>query len=234
MDDAELLSKLDLLRATMISVSTGGSRIDEVNSDFQETFRQVGAALDQRRIENTLPYNDLWQWYGKWSSELSGWASRRAYVANLFAPLISKVRSHNVIEAEPTGWKRVDRTLIDARENLMRAKNEEHFQTIGLLCREALITLAQEVFDPAKHPTEQGLKVSDTDFKRLIEAYIAVEMRGGAAEELRKHSRTALDLALRLQHQRTAAFRDAAICIEATSAVVNIIAIVSGRRDPAN
>ncbi|MER8800175.1 hypothetical protein [Mesorhizobium sp. M0998] len=74
--------------------------------------------------------------------------------------------------------------------------------------------------------------MSTTDYKRMIEAYVAVEMRGGAAEEVRKHARTALDLALRLQHQRTAGFRDAAICIEATSAVVGIIAIVSGRRDP--
>lgn len=66
----------------------------------------------------------------------------------------------------------------------------------------------------------------------MIEAFIAVELAGSAAEEARRHARTALDLALRLQHQRTATFRDAAICMEATASVVNIIAIVSGRRDP--
>jgi len=57
-------------------------------------------------------------------------------------------------------------------------------------------------------------------------------LAGGAAEATRRHARTALDLALCLQHQRTAAFRDAAICVEATAAVVNIVAIVSGQRDP--
>jgi hypothetical protein len=109
---------------------------------------------------------------------------------------------------------------------------EEHFQVVGLLCREALISVAQEVFDADRHPVLDGAKVSPTDFKRLIEAFIAVELAGSAAEEARRHARTALDLALRLQHQRTATFRDAAICMEATASVVNIIAIVSGRRDP--
>lgn len=232
MNDAELLATLDRMRSTMISVATGGPRIGMVNHEFQEDYRAVADALAEREIENPLPYGDLWQWYGKWSADLDGYASRRTYVADLFTPLIARVHSVRVSAAEPTGWARVDRTMLDARERLPRAKNEEQFQAIGLLCREALITLAQEVFDPAKHPTELGFRVSETDFKRMIEAYIAVEMRGSAAEELRRHARTALDLTLRLQHQRTAGFRDAAICIEATSAIINIIAIASGRRDP--
>ncbi len=216
----------------MISVATGGARIGMVNHEFQEEYRAVADALAERGIENPLPYGDLWQWYEKWSADIPGYAPRRAYVAELLAPLIARVRSARVSDSQPTGWERVDRTMQDARERLPRAKNEEHFQAIGLLCREALISLAQEVFDPAQHTAEPSVRVSSTDFKRMIEAYIMVEMRGGSAEELRKHARTALDLALRLQHQRTAGFRDAAICIEATSAVVNIIAIASGQRDP--
>jgi hypothetical protein len=41
-----------------------------------------------------------------------------------------------------------------------------------------------------------------------------------------------LDLANALQHRRTATFRDAAMCVEATTTVINVIAIVAGRRDP--
>lgn len=122
--------------------------------------------------------------------------------------------------------------LQDAQHQLGRAKTEEQFQAIGLLCREVLISLAQEVYDPIRHPTEPGVRVSSTDFKGLIEAFIAVELAGSAVEDVRKHARSALDLTLRLRHLRTANFRDAAICVEATSAVVVIIAIVSGRRDP--
>ena len=34
-----------------------------------------------------------------------------------------------------------------------------------------------------------------------------------------------------LQHHRTATFRQAALCAEATASVVNLVAIISGRRD---
>jgi hypothetical protein len=39
-------------------------------------------------------------------------------------------------------------------------------------------------------------------------------------------------LAVNLQHRRTATFRDAALCAEATRSVINVIALISGQRDP--
>lgn len=66
----------------------------------------------------------------------------------------------------------------------------------------------------------------------MLEAYISSELAGGSNEELRKHARAAFDLANALQHRRTATFRDAALCAEATTSIVNLIAIVSGKRDP--
>ena len=76
------------------------------------------------------------------------------------------------------------------------------------------------------------MEPSATDAKRMLDAYIAVELAGGANEASRRHAKSALDLANALQHQRTASFREAAMCVEATTAVVNVIAIVAGRRDP--
>ncbi|MER8592957.1 hypothetical protein NKH33_15275 [Mesorhizobium sp. M1182] len=111
MTDPELLALLDKLRAVMISVATGGARIGEVNNEFQEDYRTVADELRNREIENPLPYSDLWQWYGKWSADIAGYGPRRAYVADLFAPLISRVRASRVAETPPTGWARVDRTV---------------------------------------------------------------------------------------------------------------------------
>jgi hypothetical protein len=233
MTDAELLETLDKMRATMIAVATGGPRIPQVNGQFQQQCREVTEELASRGIEHKLPFGDLWEWYGRWSEDdLPTYASRRAYVAQLFEPITSSVRQIHHTQTEPTGWALVDRQMQEARNRLLQAKSEEQFQAVGLMCREALISLAQEVFDPSKHPTEPGVKVSATDYKRMIEAYIAITFAGGSAEEVRRHARSALDLALRLQHQRTANFRDAAICVEATRSVVSIIAIASGRRDP--
>jgi hypothetical protein len=65
------------------------------------------------------------------------------------------------------------------RQRLESAAAEEQFQAVGLLCREALISLAQAVYDPDVHQTLDKVKASDTDAKRMLEAYIAVALGGG-------------------------------------------------------
>jgi len=65
----------------------------------------------------------------------------------------------------------------------------------------------------------------------MLEAYISSVIPGKSNETLRRHAKASLDLANNLTHRRTADFRLAALCAEATNAVVNIIAIISGRRD---
>jgi hypothetical protein len=103
---------------------------------------------------------------------------------------------------------------------------------VGLNCREVLISLADVVWNPERHPSLDGIAPSPTDAKRRLEASIAIELAANANEQARKHARAALDLAVGLQHKRSANWRDAAMCLEATTSVVNLIAIVEGRRDP--
>jgi len=141
-----------------------------------------------------------------------------------------QVGSH--LFAEPTGWARVDRGVDNIREKLETSSVEEDYQTVGLLCREALISLAQAVYDPTLHPLPDGSSPSDTDAKRMLEGYIAAELAGSSNEEVRRHANAALALANSLVHRRTATFRDAAMCAEVSAAVINLIAIASGRRDP--
>ncbi len=133
---------------------------------------------------------------------------------------------------EPTGWTKVDRQIDEVRLRLREATNEEQFQAVGLLCRETLISLAQAVYLPERHPTLDGIAPSSTDAKRMLEAYIAIEIGGQANDEARSHAKASLKLALALQHNRTANFRTAALCAEATVSVVNIIGILSGTRVP--
>lgn len=222
----------------MIAVATGGPRIQEVNQEYLDRRARIAEALSARGLEDPNPHRDLWGWYGKWSSgDLPTYQSRRAYVSDLYSPLVDHLdRARGTIPAsrplEPTGWARVDRSVDAICQRLETGTNEEEYQTVGLLCRETLISLAQAVFDPTQHPMPDGVSASNTDAKRMLEAYIAKELAGGSREAARKHARAALDLANDLQHRRTAGFRDAALCAEATSAVVNLVAIVSGRRDP--
>jgi hypothetical protein len=125
-------------------------------------------------------------------------------------------------------WNRVERSLGEAKEKLEQATAEEQFQGVGLLCREILISLAQVVYDPSLHPPDDGPQPSKTDAKGMLGAYLKYELQGATHEGARKFIRAAFDLTNELQHRRTASFRDAALCIEATNAVVRAIDLVSG------
>jgi hypothetical protein len=130
------------------------------------------------------------------------------------------------------GWPRVDRAVRKAYDALELAQHEEEFQAVGLFCREAVITLAQTVFDASRHPTADGIDPSATDAKRMLDAYIAVQLAGSSHEAYRRHARACMDLANDVQHRRTGTFRAAALCAEATRSLVTMIAVLEGRRDP--
>lgn len=146
----------------------------------------------------------------------------------VFAP--QKVGQRTQVFEEPTGWQKVDRQLQEARLRLDTAESEEQYQAVGLLCREVLISVALEVYEPERHASPDGVAPSETDAKGMLEAFFTSELIGGANEEARAHAKAALRLALALQHKRTADFRMAALCAEATSSVVNILAVLGGRR----
>jgi hypothetical protein len=234
----ELIRILELQKSTMISVATGRERIENVNETYKTRKDILSEGLSERNIDNPIQFGDLWEWYGKWSSgELPSYQSRRVYIDKLFSPLVEAVKkdissSVNPVFSSPTGWERVDRSLNEIKNRIGSVRSEEQFQSIGLLGRETLISLAQVVFVPDKHKTIDGVEPSDTDAKRMLDAYISHMLPGETNENIRRHAKASLDLANDLTHRRTAEYRLAAMCAEATNAVVNIVSIISGRRDP--
>lgn len=235
--EKELISDIERLKGMLISVSTGGPPINDVNESYIELYANVDTELRRRGIINNIPYPDLWDWYGRWKNgDLPSYQSRRQFILEIISPLIAQIRQlaagKPLMQLEPTGWQRVDRTIGEIHRRLSEALVEEHFQAVGLLCREVLISLAQAVHDPAQHPPLDDKLPSETDAKRKLDAYITATLAGSSHEAARHHARAAYGLAVDLQHRRTASFREAALCVEATSSVINVIAIVSGRRDP--
>jgi hypothetical protein len=205
--------------------------------DYIERKAVIATALAERKIEDPNPFADLWQWYGKWSADLPNWQSRRSFITEMLDPIVARIREEMQGEEqrafdEPTGWARVDRTVGEIKRRLSEARTEEQFQAVGLLCREALVSVAQVVYDPELHPTLDGVAASATDVKRMLEAYLSAELGGDANEASRKHAKAALDLANELTHKRTATHRFAALAAESSISVINILAIVSGQRDP--
>lgn len=145
--------------------------------------------------------------------------------------LIKDLERQGAKAQNSTDWPRVDRQVAEVRRRLAESSTEEQFQAVGLLCREVLISLAQAVHDPARHPPLDDIAPGETDAKRMLEAYIASELTGSSNEALRRHAKASYALAVELQHKRTATFREAALCVEATASAVNVIAIISGKRD---
>jgi hypothetical protein len=234
--DSHLIAKIRQMTDLMIAVGTGRPRIADVNDEYRKTRDEVQQALSERGNRLTIPFTDLWEWYGRFSGgDFPTWRSRRQFVGELLKTQIDELQreqTSSLPAPEPTGWERVDRAIGTAREQLAAASVEEHFQSMGLIFREILISLGQSVFDSSIHPTTDDVAASKTDAKRMLEAYISVSLSGAYNKVARQQARSAFDLANELQHRRTADFRAAALCLEATSAVVNVVAIVSGRRDP--
>ena len=126
-------------------------------------------------------------------------------------------------------WSRLDRALQKATETFRLAAVEEDFQMVGLLCREAFISLAQTIYDESRHQTVDGVVPSPTDAKRMLEAFFVAELPGAGNEASRRHARAAVFLADALVHRRTARHLDAALCLEATTSTANLACILTGR-----
>lgn len=233
-----VIQLIELQKSLMIAVATGGPRIQLKNEEYKSRRIEILSRLRNLGIQDPNPYSDLWSWYGKWSDgSLPNYQSRRDHVTTIYQAILDNLlllsqRQQGRQMVEPTGWARVDRNIEKIIQALAGAQNEEDFQGVGLLCREAIISLAQAVYDPELHESIDGVQPSETDAKRMLESYIAKELPGRSNEELRKYVKDAYQLAVVLQHRRNANFREAALCAEATRSMVNTIAIISGQRDP--
>lgn len=233
-----LLPELIIHREMMIDVSEGRKRIQEVDDYYGARQARLveGCAGAGIRYEN--PHEGLWDWYHFWKEQgwEGSWAARRDYVRKLFAdPVRAAVgRVYNpspVGEREPTGWELVDRQVAKARMQFDKASAEEDWQGVGLTCREVLISLGQAVYDADLHGAEDdnGTKIGPSDARRQLWQWLHYEMPGSDNKEIRAHIKSSIDLALSLQHKRTATRQLAALCLEATSSAVAVVAIIAGR-----
>jgi hypothetical protein len=117
---SQLLRELEAQRNTMVSVATGGARIQTVNAEYVERREAIADALAERQIDDPNPYTDLWQWYGNWSSDLPTYQSGRTFIGEMYNDLLARIRQESRGEGyrmfeEPTGWAKVDRSLGEIR-----------------------------------------------------------------------------------------------------------------------
>lgn len=230
-----IIQLIERIKTLMISVSTGGRRIQEVNEQYMAMCKMLDQYFSILGLDNPNPYKDLWEWYGRWSQpDLNTYASRRTFIPQLYQKTVEEIDKSqedfpdNVYE--PTGWDRVDRAVYEMKKRLSVADTEEKYQAIGMIGRETLITAAQQVFNRKLHKPSDGIEPSDTDAKRMLDAYFMYVLSGLANERYRKFAKSAVDLANHLTHDRMAERSDAEMCITAVTAVINLVRTLSRTR----
>lgn len=129
-------------------------------------------------------------------------------------------------EYQPTGWERVDRSIDEMGIRLEVAETEEQFQAIGMIGRETLITIAQQVFDADKHSAIDGIEVSKTDAKRMLEAFLKYELRDISQKAI-KFAKASIDLGNQLTHDRGATKKEAAMCLISVKSIAALIKTIS-------
>lgn len=128
--------------------------------------------------------------------------------------------------AEPTGWIRVDHSIEEMKSRYKAADTEEKYQAIGMLGRETIISIAQQVFIKSKYPSTDGTDIGPTDAKRMLDAYITREL-SDESEKIIKYAKSAVDMCNQLTHDRSATKRAAAICIVGVSSIAALIKEIS-------
>ena len=230
----ELLQRIDYLKNTMISVSTGGQRIQNVEQQYKQIYNEVKQELKKLDVNNPNNYDSLWSWYGKWSNEFPTYQERRNYINVMYEQLIntlSEAESTRIVDIKVnlSNWDRISRSITEIKKRENQAQNEEQFQAVGMLCRELIITLAQTVYDSKKHISTDGVEIGKTDAKRMLDTYISAILAGSESEELRAYAKTTNKLANASTHKRTATKKEMMLCTSAALALVNFIGVLEDK-----
>lgn len=54
----------------IVTTGTGGSRIQDVDTDYQSSDRMLVANFRRLRLEPPFPWRTLWEWHGFYSQNL--------------------------------------------------------------------------------------------------------------------------------------------------------------------
>lgn len=233
----QLKKDIESLKDIMISVATGGDRIQNVDARYKALHNTISARCKRLNIKYENDFAGLWDWYGRWSNSLPHYQERRLFISNLLAPTLEVLEcattspSIAVPIVDLSDWERINRTVVKIKQSSSVARNEEDFQQVGLLCRDVIISLAQAVFIPSVHglTDEKGTEIGKDDAVRMIGNYVNICLKGSSNEELRAYARTTNKLANNLTHRRNASKQDMLLCVSATIALINFIGIIENK-----
>ncbi len=107
---------------------------------------------------------------------------------------------------------------------LDEATELEHFQSIGVQCRETLIELANEIYEPEMCDEEEQPKGSD--FKKKSELFIKYYLNGPDNSDYRtyikKMAEATWDYANKITHSSSATIYEASTCVTLCISIITV------------
>lgn len=228
-----LIDEFERQAALLTAVATGGPKIESVTQEYKKRRRRLIDALQRRGLEYPFPWQDLWQWYGYWTTNnLGTYAQRRAKIRELGEPTIAALEQQRsgLTVTDPGGgplsWGDLDARLAGLVAELDGAVSRDDLQDVGRRAREILIGCARLLADPSLVPGSQPSPKA-ADAKTWLDLFLAARASGAHRDELRRFIRAAWDLAQTVTHgdiERVEAFAAA----QATVLVVRTLQALAG------
>lgn len=230
-----LADLVDAQRTLLISVSTGGPRIDDTDAAYKQRHRLLKAGLERLGIEPPFKWNSLWDWYGYYSGKLGSYAERRTYINSLADPVLDRLLRMQPpgVVAEwgpvPETWAAVNRRVEELRSRTAEASSTDDYQDLGRRSREIIIAAVNLVFTPEMVPLGDDVP-KGADAKNRLEHIMNSLVPGTAHAELRKLMRTALELSHKVTHSEGITKVDAFAAAQAAVLVVRTVAVMDEGR----
>lgn len=120
-----------------------------------------------------------------------------------------------------TPWNDINQALVNLFKEASMVSERLDYNKVGVVARELFIMLAKKVFDENIHKSDDGIKISSSDAKRMIEAYLNYELHD---EKLKDYANASVRLAEPVTHSK---IENKERMNAAVIAVANMVALIS-------
>ncbi|MCM3656334.1 hypothetical protein M3147_03625 [Agromyces mediolanus] len=211
---------------TIVSVGTGGPRIQAVEAEYKRNARRLDTNFKRLGLDPPFPWATLWGWHGFYSQNLSTYRERREHIVDLTQSALSalddlesrgEVHDPAAGDETPT-WENLNARIAGLVKEYSAARDRDDWQDVGRRSREILIDFGKLIADPAIVPSGQEVP-KGADAKSWFDLFLARHAVGRDKSELRATMRAVWDLSQKVTHGDIAEV-DAFAAAQATVLVV--------------
>lgn len=215
---------------------TAGTALPE--ADIVLAQKTLVTVLNRLSISIDIPWRDFSTFQTYWkrqgASGPGGWQARREILMEVFNPIQKELdRRENLSDKanlataifphDKLGWAVVDDRIEALRRRFAHAETAEDYSDVGNRTVALLESLADQVYDSAKHvrPGEEPLPYGKT--KDRFDRYIEDSLPGSSNASLRKIARGAVEFSQALKHGSITTRKNAGLLGDSVILLANML-----------